>query len=264
MRQGKGFTLVEMLVVIAIIATLAAILMPALKRAKENARRAECTSNLRQLAFGLETYKIDYKGAYAPWLTILETKEYLKKVDDAKRVFVCPNDDTEGKDGGRPGPDKTLFTGPGGNPIAQFENADKDGPPEGETFDPGDPGDTDPKSTNDDPPGVNCSYIFEFNAYQCEWMYSGGTFDAASYGPLASYDKNQDGIVSWFESKIVQVQGADGGGGSEIKGYGGVVPVVRCFWHVRPPYLSNQDWVNNIRYDFAVKPTMPRWEGEQE
>src|SRR4028118_1242734 len=56
----KGFTLIELLVVIAIIAILAAILFPVFARARENARRASCQSNLKQVGLGLLQYIGDY------------------------------------------------------------------------------------------------------------------------------------------------------------------------------------------------------------
>ena len=56
----KGFTLIELLVVIAIIAILAAILFPVFARARENARRASCQSNLKQIGLGFMQYTQDY------------------------------------------------------------------------------------------------------------------------------------------------------------------------------------------------------------
>ncbi len=58
----SAFTLVELLVVVAIIAILAAILFPVFARARENGRRASCQSNLKQLGFAAAQYFQDYDG----------------------------------------------------------------------------------------------------------------------------------------------------------------------------------------------------------
>ncbi len=56
----RAFTLIELLVVIAIISILAALLFPVFSRARENARRSTCQSNLKQIALGFEQYTQDY------------------------------------------------------------------------------------------------------------------------------------------------------------------------------------------------------------
>ena len=60
MRKQSGFTLIELLVVIAIIAILAAILFPVFARARENARKANCQSNLKQIGTAARMYAQDY------------------------------------------------------------------------------------------------------------------------------------------------------------------------------------------------------------
>lgn len=116
-RQG-AFTLVEMLVVIAIIGILAAILFPAFSRARESARQTNCASNLHQIGLAVQQYYQDTKrypdsmldllpesteydasttsdavpqgAAATPTATIVRGTGYLKGGTD---TLICPNDE---------------------------------------------------------------------------------------------------------------------------------------------------------------------------
>ncbi len=70
-KPEKGFTLIELLVVIAIIAILAAILFPVFARARENARKSNCQSNLKQFGTAFQMYAQDYDQTWCrqQWVT---------------------------------------------------------------------------------------------------------------------------------------------------------------------------------------------------
>ena len=119
-RTSSGFTLVELLVVVGIIALLISILLPSLNRAREAARNIKCSANLRSIGAGIEIYKVDYKGmfpaaytyagkyqqdvpayptaGYVHWSSYLfgrkqknDTDQQAYKSTEGWQAFVCPS-----------------------------------------------------------------------------------------------------------------------------------------------------------------------------
>lgn len=97
---GRGFALVELLIVIIIIGLLAGLLLPVLWRARSSARSAHCKSNLHQLYLALELYRNSNDGTYphAARLPSLKLND-LPRIADVlaenapnSRVFKCPSD----------------------------------------------------------------------------------------------------------------------------------------------------------------------------
>ena len=92
-KKMQGFTLIELLVVIAIIAILAAILFPVFARARENARRASCMSNEKQIGLGLVMYAQDYDERFpqynggSPLFYYQQIDPYVK----SEQIYRCPS-----------------------------------------------------------------------------------------------------------------------------------------------------------------------------
>lgn len=104
MRKSSGFTLVELLVVVLIIALLIGILMPSLAKAREAAKRMECSSQMRQI--GLAIFQFEKQYGYMPnaqWNAFQELGEFLgfppggmgANAQDAEttKVARCPSDE---------------------------------------------------------------------------------------------------------------------------------------------------------------------------
>lgn len=81
-RRSGGFTLIELMIVIAIIAILAAILVPNFIRARAQGQLTACKSNLKNIGTAMEMYSTDWAGKYPPGgLTALEPN-YLKTIPE--------------------------------------------------------------------------------------------------------------------------------------------------------------------------------------
>ncbi len=111
-QEYGGFTLVELLVVIAIAGVLAALLLPALSRAREGAKRSSCANNLRQIGIAFECYLLEHDGTYPAWQDMPLSQPpgywlwmgrgwrqllapYIPGDKGTPGVFYCPSDSRE-------------------------------------------------------------------------------------------------------------------------------------------------------------------------
>ncbi len=103
-RGGGGFTLVELLVILAVITILVALLLPVVQQTRWQARSVRCLNNLRQVSIGLLNYAQAHGGYFPPadgpdkWFDLPRLGQFLANApslasDAANTVYVCPEDD---------------------------------------------------------------------------------------------------------------------------------------------------------------------------
>lgn len=110
MQKSKAFTLLELLITIGILATLLAILLPTVSRAREQAKQISCMSNMRQITMAFLEYTNDSRGRFLPPDSSIAQAGLASSTDQsevipalyrgyahASRVFHCPSDDRAGK-----------------------------------------------------------------------------------------------------------------------------------------------------------------------
>ncbi len=273
--RKPGFTLIEMLVVIAIISILAGMLLPAVYTAREQGRQKRCMGQISDLYKGTQRYIVNMGDNYwmPCWLTQLLTQGFIEDFRDGAgrklnnpsfdwttgrdimqkngSVLFCPTDGSTGDEGGRP---DHLFTSYGSvtRRIDQFYLADIDPHPA-----------TDPANNKRfvDPGSVSyakhpldvipCSYLYEFGAEPCDWLYC---WDETYHGTPGTPPADRE-FVGYDPSGWDAIALCDlnhdgvvswyemkqrtilGKQSINLKAWGPRVPVISCYHHAAKPDL---------------------------
>ncbi len=202
MKNRRAFTLIEMMVVIAIVAVLMTVITVAIVNARRAGRIAGCKNNLSQFDKSLEMYKSDWQGNWAPWLSA------LPELND--QVFLCPLDGSRGTEGCRP--DWVAA-------AIQLTEADDTASCTADAAALALRGDIDA-----------CSYLYEFNCAKCSW-YTTDDYDIDGDGDTGEACADQ---YTWQQVKDQEMRVATAKpefGGTKM---GPFTPVVRCYHHIEP------------------------------
>jgi len=219
---SNGFTLIEMLVVIAIVVLLASLLMPAVNGALMRAKQTKCFSNLRNFGIAwnsrylevMASPRIAESEAVYPWLSSM-----VPDVIGDPKMFICPADTSNGLHGSKP--DTADYH--------QEDSAKNDFP---ETDD-----------VDNHPDVDRCSYMYEFCDTECDWWSGYVLGPGGAVATQSTIDKNSDGTTTWAEVKFTQLKYGDTASKSAYDPT--QFPLVRCFHHYRDRPLRYKDLKNN-------------------
>ena len=242
--QKRGFTLIEMLVVITIIGILSSALVISVQSAYKQARQANCKSNLRQFGVALAIYRGEHDNVVPDWLSNL----YPDYLDD-RGMYICRSDNFYGLKDIRPYAYVKSIRDSTTLDAAKFR---------------------DNKTNNDNSRNKSveaCSYFYEFSNAACPW------------GKDASWpDGNYSTMKLW---KYAQMQYGDGnnrdrasGTNQQLPYSASAIPIIRCYHHWKDQKIygvayinkdsrtATKEWITlNVAYAGNVFVGPPGWEG---
>jgi prepilin-type N-terminal cleavage/methylation domain-containing protein len=234
----RGFTLVELLVVIGVIAVLTSLLFPAAGMVRRLARDLQCSNNLRQIALGLEAYRQQFDDQFP--------KRVMRGLIDAggdftAKTFLCPHDPTAGTT-------VNMGRAPGWDTYERLYRNEVGSE------------------------GLALSYSIECSSRRDPALFTQGDRDYF-YRNLDTTARDGLGQRSWAEGKLNQRQFGNLSQSASAGVYGAPfaasdVPIVRCYWHHEwPDSMPGGDRsfpakVNNVTLGFNVKWSIPFWELE--